>query len=170
MHGARAQRAHAFFHMGKWDEALAALDEHFHTKRLTAYIYHYNRAIFLVSAGRISASQEAYSEFQKQLEQLPKVKLGKNTLYIISEQYRLLLAFQKDNNETSLREYLDFLPTTFYKPPTLMNKIALNYYQGLYELHYGDVQQAMSHFDFILKTESTAWYRNAAQTERQKLL
>ena len=143
-------------------------DEYSRTNTYEAYIYHYNRAIFLLFADNLSASQDAYDEFKKQLVQLPKGKVNKDVINNIAEQYRLLLAYKRENSEKSLRDYLESLPTTFPKPPVLANEIALNYYQGLYELHYGSVQRAMAHFDFILETESTTWYREAARVEREK--
>jgi len=162
------QKANALFQMGKWEEALTALDEYSRASHYDAYIYHYNRAIYLLFAENLSASQDAYSEFQKQLAQFPDGKVNESVINSITEQYRLLFAYKQENSKESLRNYLEFLPTIFSKPPMPANEIALNYYQGLYELHYGSVQRAMVHFDFILETESTTWYREAARLEREK--
>ena len=163
-----SRKANAFFQMGKWEEALGALEEDFHTDPNGAYIYHYNQAMYLLFADRFSASREAYDEFQKHLKAFPKGKVNENLMKTVSGHYCLLRAYKEEKSKESLRNYLEFLPAICSNPPTPFDEIVLHYYQGLYELDYGSVLQAMSHFDFILKTDSTTWYKEAARLEREK--
>jgi len=167
-YGYDSRKANAFFQMGKWKEALAALDEYVKVNPYNAYIYYYNKAIYLLFADDFPASQDAYDEFQKQLDQIPKDQVNENGINTIKEQYRLVRAYKQENSEESLRKYLEFLPTIFSKPPKRLDEIVLHYFQGVYELQYGSAQLAIAHFDFILGTDSTAWYHEAARLEREK--
>jgi len=171
----------ALFYMGKWEEALVALEEEFrrppnvNTPPYDAYLYHYNKAVFLLYTGDFSASQEAYDEFQKQVELFPKDQAHadfiKNYINVIDEHYRLRRAYMQEQSQESLRDYLDFFPKFSKLPnsPTRLNEIILHYYEGLYELRYRSAQRAAAHFDFVLGTGTSTWYGEAARTERAKI-